>query len=102
MPVDLSVLDLPRLDHRLVLAPTSTTSEGWADAGKPCLRQNCGHLRRNHIPSEGMECNECDCLGFVGAAHPDDSRATRAIRSPKRRRHKHADRLTAIGEVSRS
>jgi hypothetical protein len=32
-----------------------------------------------------MECNECDCLGFAGFAHPDDSRATRAIGSPKRR-----------------
>jgi hypothetical protein len=94
MPVDLSVLDLLRLDHRLVWAPTSTTYEGWVAAGKPCLRQNCGHHHGSHIPSEGMECNECDCLGFVNFAHTDDSGATSAIRSPtypKRRRRKFAD-----------
>jgi hypothetical protein len=102
MSVDLSVLDLLRLDHRLVWAPTSTTYEGWGAAGKPCLRQNCGHNYGSHIPSEGMECNECDCLGFVGVAHPADSRAIRAIRSPKGRRRKCADRLSAIGEASRS
>jgi hypothetical protein len=94
MSVDLSVFDLLRLDHRLVWAPMSTTYEGWVDAGQPCLRQNCGHRRGSHIPSEGMECNECDCLGFVGFAHPDDSRAIRAIRrprSPKRRGRKCVD-----------
>jgi len=85
MSVDLSVFDLVRLDHRLVWAPTSTNYESWVAAGEPCLRHNCGHRHGNHIPSEDMECNECDCLGFVGFAHPDDSRATRAIGSPKRR-----------------
>jgi hypothetical protein len=65
MSVDLSVLDPLRMDHRLVWAPTSTTYESWVAAGKPCLRQTCGHERGNHIPSEGMECSECDCLGFV-------------------------------------
>ena len=94
MSVDLSVLEQLRLDHRLVWAPTSTTYEGWVAAGKPCLRQNCGHHHGRHIPSEGMECSECGCLGFVGFSDPDDSRATRAIRSPrspKRRRRKRAD-----------
>jgi hypothetical protein len=70
MSVDLSVLDLLWLDHRLVCAPTSTTYEVWVAAGKPCLRRNCGHRHGSHIPSEGMECNECNCLGFVGFAHP--------------------------------
>jgi hypothetical protein len=59
------------LDHRLVSgALESTTYEDWVAAGKPCLRQNCGHRHGNHIPSEDMECNECDCLGFVGRSHP--------------------------------
>jgi hypothetical protein len=94
MSVNLSVLDPLRMDHRLVWAPTSTNHESWVAAGKPCLRQNCGHDRGSHIPSEGMECSECDCLGFVGFAHPDDSGATPAIRSPrypKRRRRTFAD-----------
>ena len=73
MSVHLSVLDLPLMDHRLHWAPTSTTYEGWVAAGKPCFRQNCGHRHGSHIPSEGMECDACDCLGFVGFAHPDDS-----------------------------
>jgi hypothetical protein len=81
MSVNLSVLDPPRMDHRLVWAPTSTTYESWGAAGKPCLRQSCGHDRGS-------------CLGFVGSAHPDDSGATPAIRSPrypKRRRRTFAD-----------
>lgn len=84
----ISPIDLLSIDHRLVAAPTSTTYENWVAAGKPCLRRNCGHRHGNHIPSEDMECNECDCLGFVGFGHPDDSAATPAIRSkgyPKRR-----------------
>ena len=92
--VNLSVLDPLRMDHRLVWATTSTTYESWVAAGKPCLRQSCGHDRGSHIPSEGMECSECDCLGFVGSAHRDDSGATPAIRSPrypKRRRRTFAD-----------
>jgi len=94
MSVNLSVLDPPRMDHRLFWAPTTTTYESWGAAGKPCLRQSCGHDRGSHIPSEGMECSECDCLGFVDFAHPDDSGATPAIRSPrypKRRRRTFAD-----------
>lgn len=88
------LIDLLRMDHRPAWAPTSTTCENWVAAGKPCLRQNCGHRHGNHIPSEDMECNECDCLGFVGFGHPDDSGATPAIRSPrypKRRRRKCPD-----------
>jgi hypothetical protein len=56
-----------------VRAPMRTSYEDWVAAGKPCLRQSCGHRHGDHIPSEDMECNECDCLGFVGVAHPDDS-----------------------------
>ena len=96
MSVDLSVFDLVRLDHRLVWAPTSTNYESWVAAGEPCLRHNCGHRHGNHIPSEDMECNECDCLGFVGFAHPDDSRATRAIGSPKRRGRECPDAQLAL------
>jgi hypothetical protein len=94
MPDHLSVLDLLSMDHRLVWAPTSTTYEGWVAAGKPCLRQNCGHRHGSHIPSEGMECSACSCLGFVGFAHPDHSVATPAINRsghPKRRHRKCAD-----------
>jgi hypothetical protein len=90
----MSPIDLLWMDYRQVWAPTSTTYENWVAAGKPCLRQNCGHHHGNHIPSEDMECNECGCLGFVGFAHPEDSGATPAIRSPrypKRRRGKCAD-----------
>ena len=79
----ISPIDVLWMDHRLVLAPTSATYENWVAAGKPCLRQNCAHRHCNHIPSEDMECNECDCLGFVGFAHLDDSGATPAIRSPR-------------------
>jgi hypothetical protein len=68
MSVQLSALDLLWMDHPLDWGPTSTTYEGWVAAGKPCLRQNCGHRHGRHIPSEGMECNACDCLGFVGFA----------------------------------
>ena len=73
MSVNLSILDPLRMDHRLVWATASTTYESSVAARKPCLRQNCGHDRGSHIPSEGMECSECDCLGFVGFAPPDAS-----------------------------
>jgi hypothetical protein len=53
-------------------APMSTTYEGWVAAGKPCLRRGCGHRYGDHIPSEGMECDACDCPWFVGI-HPDDA-----------------------------
>ena len=93
--VDLSVFDLLRVDHRRVWAPSSTNYESWVAAGKPCLRYNCARRHGNHIPSEDMECSECGCLGFGGFAHSDDSIATRAIRSPKRR-HKCADAQLAV------
>jgi len=76
MSVDLSLHDPLWMGHRPVGAPTNTTYEGWAAAGKPCLRQSCGHEHSSHIRSEGMECSKCDCLGFVGFAQPDDSRPT--------------------------
>jgi hypothetical protein len=60
----------------------STTHEDWVAAGKPCLRQACGHRRGDHIPSEAMECNACDCLGFVGLAHPDDAAVWSLLTAP--------------------
>jgi hypothetical protein len=104
MSVDLSVLDLLRLDHRLVWvwAPTSTTYEILVAVGKPCLRQTCGHDRASHIPSEGMECSECDCLGFVGFAQSDASGAARAIRGQRWRCRNCAESQLAICKVSRS
>jgi hypothetical protein len=51
----------------------STTNEDWIAAGKPCLRKSCGHRHSDHIPSEDMECGECDCLGFVGFAYSSPS-----------------------------
>jgi Sigma-70 region 2 len=48
--------------------------EKWAAAGKPCLRQSCGHPHADHIPSEAMECDQCDCLRFIGFTQPDDRR----------------------------
>jgi hypothetical protein len=47
----------------------NTTYGDWITAGKPCLRQGCGHRHGDHIPSEDMECCDCDCLGFIGFAH---------------------------------
>ena len=76
MSVGLSLHDPLLMGHRPVGAPTNTTHEGWAAAGKPCLRQGCGHDHSSHIRSEGMECSKCDCLGFIGFAQPDDSRPT--------------------------
>jgi len=76
MSVDSSVSDLLWMDHRLVWAPTIATYKSWVAAGKPCLRRSCGHHRGSHIASEGMECSECDCPGFVDFAHPDDSGIT--------------------------
>ena len=76
MSVDLSLHSPFGMDHRLVWAPTNTTCDGWTAAGKPCLRQSCGHDHSSHIRSEGMECSKCDCLGFVGFAQPDDSLPT--------------------------
>jgi hypothetical protein len=71
MPVDLSLLELvPPVQPRE--APVSY--EQWVAAGKPCLRQSCGHRHADHIPSEAMECDNCDCLRFVGLTLPDDRR----------------------------
>jgi hypothetical protein len=47
--------------------------EDWVAAGKPCLRRSCGHRHADHIPSEGMECDVCECLGFVGPRRSADS-----------------------------
>jgi hypothetical protein len=47
--------------------------QDWVAAGTPCLRQSCGHRHCDHIPSEAMECDACDCLGFVGFPHVDDA-----------------------------
>ena len=55
MSVNLSVLDPLRMDHRLVWATTSTTYESWVAAGKPCLRQTCGHNAATHPSSPGNE-----------------------------------------------
>ena len=81
----ISLIDLLPMDHRPAWAPTSTTCENWVAAGKPCLRQNCGHRHGNHIPSEDMECNECDCLDLSasviltirGPHLPSEARDTR-------------------------
>jgi hypothetical protein len=59
----------------------STTYEGWVAAGKPCLRRGCGHRYGDHIPSEGMECDACDCPWFVGI-HPDDAAVWSSLRAP--------------------
>jgi hypothetical protein len=63
LPDDLSLLGLSPMQPREV--PVSFVYENWVAAGKPCLRQNCGHSRADHIPSEAMECDRCDCLRFV-------------------------------------
>jgi RNA polymerase sigma-70 factor (ECF subfamily) len=60
----------------------STTYEDWVAAGKPCLRQSCGHRHADHIPSEAMECDICDCLRFIGSAHADDSAMWSSLPSP--------------------
>jgi hypothetical protein len=51
----------------------ATTFEDWVAAGKPCTCTSCGHRHCDHIPSEAMECDSCDCLGFVGFARPGDA-----------------------------
>jgi len=51
--------------------------EDWVAAGKPCLRQSCEHRHCDHIPSEAMECDACDCLGFVGFPRVDDASRVR-------------------------
>jgi hypothetical protein len=78
--VDLSILEPAPEQPRE--APVSLDFEKWAAAaGKPCLRQSCGHPHADHIPNEAMECDRCDCPRFIGFAHPDDCRC--------RRRHHH-------------
>lgn len=64
LPVDLSLLDLVPVQPGE--APVGFVYEKWIAAGKPRLCQNCGHSRSDHIPSEAMECDRCDCLRFVG------------------------------------
>jgi len=71
--VDLSLLEPAPEQPRE--APVSLDFEKWAAAaGKPCVRQSCGHPHADHIPSEAMECNQCDCPRFIGLAQPDGRR----------------------------
>jgi hypothetical protein len=69
--------------HGLPVSPAAMEAsmtaayEDWGAAGKPCLRQSCGHRHGDHIPSEAMECDVCDCLGFVGFPHVDDAAVMR-------------------------
>jgi hypothetical protein len=85
VPVDLSLLEL---------APVSFANEKWVAAGKPCLRQSCGHPHVDHIPGEAIECNQCDCLKFVGLADPDDCRCNRHHRLQRSERAE-SDRVNA-------
>ncbi len=77
LPDDLSLIDLPRVQPFTaagVSPPADVmTFEDWVAAGKPCMRNSCGHRHCDHIPSEAMECDSCNCLGFVGFAHPGDA-----------------------------
>jgi hypothetical protein len=59
--------------------------EKWVAAGKPCLRQNCGHSRADHIPSDAMDCDRCrPCPNhFAWSCTTPTSRASNARRSPK-------------------
>jgi hypothetical protein len=66
----------------------STTYEGWVAAGKPCLRRGCGHCYGDHIPSEGMECDACDCPWFLGF-HPDDAAAWSSAEGATHRQKHH-------------
>src|SRR5258705_8929102 len=68
LPVELSLLEL---------APVRFAYRKWVAAGKPCLRQSCGHPHAVHIPSGATECDQCDCARFVGLTHPDDCRCGR-------------------------
>jgi hypothetical protein len=70
--------------------------EDWVAAGKPCLRQACGHRHGDHIPSEAMECNACDCLRFVGFALPDDAAGQCFVRS-RRQPTGEGDALLTVG-----
>jgi hypothetical protein len=81
MPVDLSLLELAPVQPKE--APVSFAYEEWVAAGKPCLRQSRGHHHADHIPSEAMECNQCDCLRFVGLILTiADATATTAYNDP--------------------
>jgi hypothetical protein len=98
-PVDLSLIDLPRVQSLTAQAvcppaaarwhlgaetesahrPSRTTTlyvdpladvmtfEDRVAAGKPCMGTNCGHHHCDHIPSEAMECDSCDCLGSLAS-----------------------------------
>jgi hypothetical protein len=58
------------------------TFEEWVAAGKPCTRTSCGHCHCDHIPSEAMACDSCDCLGFVGFAPPGDAAVGSSLTAP--------------------
>jgi len=58
------------------------TFEDWVAAGKPCMRTSCGHRHCDHIPSEAMECDSCDCLRFVGFAPPGDAAIGSSLTAP--------------------
>jgi hypothetical protein len=75
LPVELSLLELAPVQPSE--APVRFAYEKWVAAGKPCLRQSCGHPHADHIPSGAMECDQCDCARFVGLTHPDDCRCGR-------------------------
>jgi hypothetical protein len=72
VPIDLSLLELAPV--RPSETPLSVAYEKWVGAGKPCLRQSYAHRNADHIPSEAVECDPCDCLRFVRLTHPDDCR----------------------------
>jgi hypothetical protein len=90
MPVDLSLLDLAPVQPRE--APVRFTYEKWVAAGKPCLRQSCGHPDADYIPSEAMECDQCDCPRFVGFAHPGDCRCGRRHHHQRHHRLQRSER----------
>jgi len=93
--VDLSLLELAPV--RPSEAPHSVVYEKWVGAGKPCLHQSCGHPHADHIPSEAMECDQCDCLRFVRLAHRDDCRCAHRYRHHRLQRSERAgsDRVNA-------
>jgi hypothetical protein len=95
VPIDLSLLELAPV--RPSEAPLSVAYEKWVGAGRPRLRQRCGHRNADHIPSEAMECDPCDCLRFVRLTHPDDCRCARRHRHHRLQRFERAgsDRVNA-------
>lgn len=49
LPVELSLLELAPVQPSE--APVRFAYKKWVAAGKPCLRQNCGHPHAVHIPA---------------------------------------------------